>query len=425
MGLLIKAVQVCDLKSPFHNQVVDIAINDEGVIDNIGEIESKGQEVITGQGLKVSTGWVDMHANFNDPGFEHKEDIFSGMKSAQYGGFTDVVVLPNAKPTIQSKNDIIYLRQRAAQFVSQIHPMAAVTLGTKGEELTEMIDLHHAGAIAFTDGDHPIWHTDILMKALLYLQQIDGLLINKPEDRWLAANGVMHEGIASTLSGMKGIPSLAETLMLKRDLMLLEFVGGKIHFAGVSSAESVQMIREAKQKGLKVTCDVPVYQLLLNDNDVVDFDTNYKVKPPLRTEKDRLALIEGLKDNTIDVISSYHSPQDSESKCLEFDLAEFGIISLATFLPNLVSISEQIPMETLIQKITHNPRELLKLESTTIKMGARATLTIFDENEKWRFDSTTNFSKSINSPWFGQELTGRVKHLVVGKNIFSTSAVKL
>jgi dihydroorotase len=425
MGLLIKAVQVCDLQSPFHNQTVDISINDDGIIDNIGKLEGNGQAVIDGKGMKVSTGWVDMHANFNDPGLEHKEDVFSGMEAAQFGGFSDVVVLPNTKPTIQSKSDIIYLRQRAAQFVSQIHPMAAVTLGVKGEELTEMIDLHHAGAIAFTDGEHAIWHTDILMKALLYLQQIDGLLINMPEDRWLAANGVMHEGIASTLSGMKGIPSLAESLMLKRDLMLLEFVGGKIHFAGVSSAESVQMIREAKQKGLNVTCDVPVYQLLLNDNDVVDFDTNYKVKPPLRTEQDRLALIEGIKDNTIDVIASYHCPQDTESKCLEFDLAEFGITSLATFLPNLVELSHQIPMEMLIEKITAKPRAILKLQRSTIKKGEKACLTIFDEKEKWTFDGSTNFSKSINSPWYGKELVGRVKLLVVGKKLFSTSAVKL
>jgi dihydroorotase len=425
MGLLIKAVQVCDVRSPYHNQTVDIAINDAGIIDNIGKLASNGQEVIDARGMKASTGWVDMHANFNDPGLEHKEDIFSGMQAAQFGGFSDVVVLPNTKPTIQSKNDIIYLRQQASQFVSQLHPMAAVTLGTKGEELTEMIDLHHAGAIAFTDGEQPIWHTDILMKALLYLQHIDGLLINMPEDRWLAANGVMHEGIASTLSGMKGIPSLAESLMLKRDLMLLEFVGGKIHFAGVSSAESVQMIREAKQKGLKVTCDVPVYQLLLTDNDVVDFDTNYKVKPPLRTEQDRLALIEGIKDNTIDAIASYHSPQDPEGKCLEFDLAEFGITSLATFLPNLVALSDQIPMETLIEKITTAPREILKLKNSNIEKGAKACLTIFDENEKWTFDNSTNFSKSTNSPWFGQELTGKVKYVVVGERTFSTSFVKM
>lgn len=414
MGLLIKGARILDPTSPYNNQAVDIAIGENGNITAIGKLENVSDQVINAEGCLATVGWVDMHAHFNDPGLEHKEDIASGMHAAQAGGFTDVAVLPNTKPVVQTKNDVTYLLRRAERFLAKIHPIAAVTIGTKGEELTEIIDLHHAGAVAFSDGEHPVWHTDILIKSLTYLQHIDGLLINKPVDKWLTAFGVMNEGETSTLYGMKGMPALAEEIMIRRDLMLLEYAGGKIHFSGISAAGSVALIREAKTKGLKVTCDVPVYNLVLEDNLISDFDTNYKVSPPLRTNADRMALVEGLKDGTIDAIASYHTPHDTESKRLEFDLADFGMISLQTFLPNILACQEHLPIEKALAAFTTNPRTILKLPQHSISVGQAANITLFDPTAEWVFDSATNRSKSINSPWYGQKLKGRVKAVVVG-----------
>jgi dihydroorotase len=288
----------------------------------------------------------------------------------------------------------------------QIYPLAAVTKNNKGEELTEMIDLHEAGAVAFTDGLKPIWHTDILLKSLQYLQKFDGLLIDHPEDIWLNLFGQMHEGINSTMLGLKGMPRIAEDTAVGRNLELLSYAGGRLHFSRLSSGKAIDMIRTARKK-LNITCDIAIYQPLLDDSLLSDFDTNYKVNPPLREKVDNDALMKALKDGTIDVLCSGHTPHEDESKSLEFDLAEFGMINLQTFAANLATLSAIVDWDVLMEKITINPRKLLGLEIPTIDVDAKANLTLFDPARTWTFDEKTNFSKSRNSPWLNKEVKGK------------------
>ena len=270
----------------------------------------------------------------------------------------------------------------------------------------EELDLHEAGAVAFTDGLKPIWHTDIVLKALQYLQKFNGVLIDHPEDTWLNLFGQMHEGVTSTRLGLKGMPRIAEEIVIGKHIELLNYAGGKLHLARISAAKSVDLIRAAKKKA-KLSCDVAAYQPLFDDNLLSDFDTNYKVNPPLREKADNEALIKGLKDGTIDVICSGHLPHDDESKNLEFDLAEFGIINLQTFGAHLTALSKYVDWATLIEKVTSGPREVLNAEVPKIDEGVKANLTLFDPDKIWVLDDKSNQSKSKNSPWFGKELKGK------------------
>ena len=289
MNILLKEVTILDPKSTHHNKIVNVHIKD-GIISSIDNKEHKADQVIEGKGMWLSKGWIDMRANFNDPGLECKEDIASGCKAAAHGGFTQVAVLPNTEPVIQSKSHIEYIKSQSNTSVTDVLPIAAVTIDTKGEDLTEMLDLHKAGAIAFSDGSKSIWHADIMLKSLIYLQKIDGLLINQPEEKMLTRHGSMNEGITSTVLGLKGLPALAEHLMIKRDLDLLAYSGGKIHFSNISSEESVKLIKKAKNKDINVTCDVSIHHLIYTDEALSGYDSNYKINPPLREEKDRNAL---------------------------------------------------------------------------------------------------------------------------------------
>lgn len=406
MKILIQAAKILDSNSPFHKKEKNILLQN-GRITEIGDKNYQADKVIKAEGMILSTGWFDLGAFIGDPGLEHKEDLESGAKAAVAGGFTEIAVLPNTEPCIQTKNDVNYLTRGNDNRLLQIHPLASVTKNNKGEELTEMIDLHEAGAAGFTDGLKPIWHTDIFLKSLQYLQKFNGVLIDHPEDIWLNMFGQMHEGLNSTMLGLKGMPGIAEEVAISRNLKLLQYAGGRLHLAKLSTAKSVALVRAAKQK-MNVTCDITAYQPLLDDSMLSGFDTNYKVNPPLREKSDNDALIKGLNDGTIDVICSGHVPQDEESKSIEFDLADAGIISLQTFGSNLVALSKSVDWPVLIEKVTQGPRAVLNLESPVIDVEAKANLTLFDPNLKWTLDEKTNLSKSKNSPWFGQSLTGKV-----------------
>lgn len=417
MSILLKGATVLIPHSERHNQLVDILIGDDGLIKEIGStINSEATESIKCDGQYVTLGWFDMRAQFHDPGHEYKEDIRSGVKLAQASGFTDVAILPNTQPVLQTKNDLAYVisKTSTADAICKVHPMATVTRDAKGEELTEMMDLHHGGAVAFTDGTEPLWHTDILLKSLQYLQPFDGVLINLPQDKWLSMFGTMNEGMTSVTLGMKGIPRIAEEIMIERDIKLLEYAGGKIHFSCISTAGSVDLIRKAKSKGLNVTCDTAIYHLIYDDSAVKDYDTNFRVKPPLRGAEDRQALIEGLIDDTIDCIVSNHSPQDEESKKLEFDLADDGMISLQTFWPWLIALKDTLPLDVAIAKITSEPRRILGQNVPSLDVGQEACLTVVDPNEKWLYDKKSNLSKSQNSPILGKELVGKVTAVIRG-----------
>ncbi len=406
MEFLIRAVQILHSDSPLHKSTKDILISN-GRIEKIADrIDFVGQ-VISADNLKCSIGWFDMRAHYYDPGLEYKEDIESGANTALAGGFTDVAILPNTNPVVSSKNAVSYYQKFNRLSQLNLHPIAALTLGCEGKELTEMIDLNHAGAVAFSDGLKPVWHTDILLKSLQYLQKFNGLLINKAEDLHLTSFAHMHEGEVSTLMGVKGMPSLSESLMIQRDLKLLEYSGGRLHFSLVSCADSVELIRTAKSKGLNVTCDVGVNYLKYTDDALHDYDTNLKVNPPYRLESDRQALIEGVKDGTIDVIVSDHNPHDEESKKLEFDLADFGSSNQQAFY-SLASDIFSDELDNHIECFTKKPRSILNLEVPDIAEGSDACMTLFTPNGKWSFDKINNKSKSVASPLFNKNLNGSV-----------------
>ncbi|GAB2767122.1 dihydroorotase [Rhabdobacter roseus] len=416
MKLLLRSVRIIDKASPWHNQVKDVLV-EHGTIARIGDqLEAETAQVKEGNGWCVSPGWVDMRVASRDPGFEHKEDFRSVREVAARGGFTDVLMLPNSRPVVDSKGTLNYIRQELREQSVQLHVAAAVTRQAEGVDFTEMIDLHRAGAAAFTDGEHPIQNADILLKALLYLRPLNTLLINRPEDRQLTIFGQMNEGVTSTLLGLKGMPHLAEEMMVFRDLQLLAYALEKndfepgtekplLHLSLLSTARAVEMVREAKKKGLPVSCDMAAHQLAFDDTAIQDFDTNLKVNPPFRTATDQEALRRGLADGTIDVIVSDHSPHDEESKNLEFDHADFGITGLETAF-SLALMHTGLAVEEVVAKLTSRPRQILRLPAVSVVEGSAACLTIFEPEAEWTF--TRSYSKAKNTPFLGQTLRGRV-----------------
>jgi dihydroorotase len=308
---------------------------------------------------------------------------------------------------VQTKGAINFIKNRTHTLPVTLLPAAAITVDAAGKDLTEMIDLHRSGAVAFTDGTHPLQGADVMLKALQYLQPFSGLLLNRPEHTRLTENGQMHEGEASTRLGMKGIPSLAEEVTITRDLQLLRYTGGKLHFSLISTAAAVAAIRRAKEEGLQVTCDVASYQAAFTDETLEPFDTNYKVTPPFRSASDAAAIKEGLRDGTIDALVSAHMPQDVEAKKLEFDLAEFGIINLETAFA-VANTTLELPLELLLEKLTSNPRRILGLPEARLAVGEAASLTFFAPAQTWVPSAEKSKSKSYNSPFFGRELKGRV-----------------
>ena len=407
MNILIKSAEILDPGSDFFKKTKNILI-ENGQIKKISDTNHKADLVIEGDNLKVSIGWFDMRTSIKDPGFEHKEDINSAGLAASAGGFTEIACLSNTKPVIQTKDVISYIKAKAQSTLLDIHPIAAVTIDNKGEEMTEMMDLHYSGAVAFSDAEKPVWHPDVLLKALQYIQTFNGLLINRPEEKKLTIGGQMNEGKVSTQLGLKGIPKLAEELMIERDIKILEYAGGRIHFALVSSPKSLEMIREAKKKGLQVTCDISAHHLTLDETLLTDFDTYLKVSPPLRSKDDIVLFWKAIADDTIDAIVSDHNPQDEECKNLEFDLADFGIIGLETAFAAINTGNKKIKLEKIIEKITSSPRKILNTPMPVIEEGASANLTVFDPEIEWVFSPKDIKSKSKNSPYLGKKFKGRV-----------------
>lgn len=422
MKTLIRSAKIICKTSDYHGQTKDIFI-ENGIIQQIGDgLSLEADEVIEGDDLHVSVGWFDMRVHAKEPGHEYKESLESMELTALAGGFTEIALLPNTHPVVQTRESVNYLKRSGDRV--KFHPMAAVTLKCEGKDFTEMIDLHAAGAIAFTDGDNPIQNPDIFLKSLQYLTQFGGLLINHPEDINLTHFGQMHDGSMSTFLGMKGMPQMAEEIMLMRDITLLKYVMDTpfmnefsdksiLHFSCISSQETVNLVRMAKEMDLPVTCDVAAHQLCFTENDLSSFDSNFKVSPPFRTQEDVEALWEGLADGTIDVIVSDHNPQDEESKKLEFDMAEFGVIGLETVFSSVNTYNKTLSLEDIIEKITDNPRRILRLNHPEIEEGKKANLTIFTPNQEWVYEEKTIVSKSKNSPFLGKTLKGKVIRVIV------------
>jgi dihydroorotase len=423
MKLLIRAARIVDAQSPFNGQVRDVLL-ENGLIRQIGESltvdeDASSVQLIEQAGLCISPGWVDMRVSAKDPGFEQKEDLTTVCRAAVLGGFTDIAVLPNTKPVLDSKDTLGYIRQATQGQPVNVHPIAAITKRTEGQDFTDMIDLHHAGAVAFSDGELPLTHPDLLLKTLQYLRPFNGLLMNRPEEQNLTLFGQMNEGLSSTLLGLKGIPAMAEEMMIERDLRLLEYLfprtadrptGTVLHFSTISTARSVELIRQAKQQGLPVSCDMAAHQLAFTDSALMGFDTNLKVNPPFRLPADREALKQGLADGTIDAIVSDHNPQDDESKNIEFDHAEFGIIGLETAFAVVRTHYPELPLEQLIEALTQRPRQILRLPTQTIDENQPATLTLFNPDLEWTYERTA--SRSKNSPFFGKTLRGKALWII-------------
>ena len=413
MSLLLNSLVVSDSRSKYHNSSVNILISSDGRIKKISKkkINVKAKKTIDLNSCKLSAGWVDFSSNFCDPGYEYKEDLISGVSVASSSGFTDVIINHNTNPVIQNKNDISYIKNKSLNSLCSVYPTASVTKNSMGVEMNDLIDLHHSGAIAFCDSN--LQNSELILNVLIYLKQFNGLYISKPKEPYLS-NGVVNDGLNSNTLGLKSIPNISESIAIERDISLLKYSGGRIHFSGISTKEAVDLIRKAKKSGLDVTCDVPIYNLLLDDEKILDFNTNFKVYPPLRSQSDIDELLRGLEDGTIDVISSHHQPQDIDSKNCEFEKASFGIISLQTFYSNLLEISRKIPFEILAEKITTNPRKILGIKNPEIKEGSIACFTVFDEMGSWDYNDSTNQSKSKNSPWMDWSLRGKVRGVVNG-----------
>ena len=405
--ILIRSVTILHPSSEHHNKTVDLLIRD-GKISKISKKIDKADDatVIDGKGRYLSVGFFDLNVNFCEPGFETKEDLQSGAAAAVAGGFTGVAVQPSTNPPIHSKSEVSYIVSKSKGLLVDVHPLGCISQNREGKDLAELYDMRMAGAIAFTDGTKPIQDSGLMSRALLYSKGFDGLVFSYPEDVSIAGKGKMNEGEVSTYLGMKGIPALAEEVHISRDLYLAEYNDCPIHFSTISCANSVDLIRKAKQKGLKVSCDVAAHHLNLTDQSLQEFDSNYKVKPPLRTSKDQKALIKGLKDGVIDAIVSQHTPHEIEYKDVEFEIASFGIIGLQTVLP--LALKAGLSPEEIVTKLAINPRKILGLALPVFKEDEPANMVLFDTTTEWHFDAETNYSKSSNSPFINTKLQGKV-----------------
>ena len=404
MNTIIRDAKIIDSESPFHNQTVDILIVD-GSIKKIGTSlpNTENTTEVKLDNLHVSQGWFDSSVSLGEPGFEERETIANGLDVAARSGFTAIALQPNSYPIIDNQSQINFVKSKAYGHATQLFPIGALTKGSDGKDMTELFDMKNAGAVAFGDYNKSLDNANLLKIALQYVQDFDGLVIAFAEDSNIKGSGVANEGIVSTRLGLKGIPNLAEELQIARNLFLLEYTGGKLHIPTISTAKSVQLIKDAKAKGLNVTCSVAVHHLALTDSTLEGFDTRYKVSPPLRTEIDRKALLAGILDNTIDMITSDHNPIDIEHKKMEFDLAKNGTIGLESAFGALLTV---LPLEKVIEKLTAG-KATFGIESQTIAEGSKANITLFSPDAKSKFVKENILSKSKNSAFLGIEIKGK------------------
>ncbi|SHM54417.1 dihydroorotase [Flavobacterium xinjiangense] len=414
MKIIIRGAKIIDSKSPFHNQTLDILIVD-GFIKKIGKSlpNSENADEIKLDNLHVSQGWFDSSVSFGEPGYEDRETIENGLNTASKSGFTAIALQPNSFPIIDNQSQVNFVLNKAHGFATQLFPIGALTKESEGKDMAELYDMKKAGAIAFGDYNRSLDNANLLKIALQYVQDFDGLVIAFAQDEKIKGNGVANEGIVSTQLGLKGIPNLAEELQIARNLFLLEYTGGKLHIPTISTAKSMQLIKEAKAKGLNVTCSVAVHHLVLTDSTLEGFDTRYKVSPPLRTETDRKALLKGIKDGTIDMITSDHNPIDIEHKKMEFDTAKNGTIGLESAFGALMTV---IPLETIIEKLTAG-KAVFSIDSNSIDEGLKANLTLFNPETKSIFTKSNILSKSKNSAFLGMEIKGKVYGIVNQRKI--------
>ena len=417
MNILIKQACIVDPTSSFNGQITDIFI-ENGVIKRIGnKLSVSADKEINVDGLHVSPGWMDIFSNFADPGYEFKETLETGAQAAAAGGYTDVIVIPNPSPVIHNKANIEYIIQKSRSLPVNIHPAGAITKNTEGKELAEMFDMQISGAIAFTDGLHSIQSSGLLLKALQYVKAFDGIIIQLPDDKSINPQGLMNEGLTSTRLGLPGKPAIAEELVIARDIKLARYAESRIHFTGVSTKKSLEYIQRAKEN-TDVTCSATPYHLFFCDEDLLDYDTNLKVDPPLRSKQDRDALQKGVVNGTIDCIATHHLPHEFDSKTLEFEYAKYGMIGLETTYAVVNTCLEKISQQKLVELLSINPRRVFRKEVPGVRENEKAILTLFAPRQKWTVTGSDLRSRSKNSPFVGKELTGKVIGIVNKEKLF-------
>ena len=412
MNLLIKSATIIDSKSNFHNTSQDILV-EKGIITKISKSikNPKNYKEIKLDNLHISQGWFDSSVCFGEPGFEERETIQNGLKTAAASGFTAVAMNANTQPVIDTSADVAFVNSKSANNAVTLVPIGALTKESKSDELAELFDMKNTGAVAFYDYKKPISNPNLLKIALQYASTFGGLVCSFAQENKISGLGVMNEGITSTSVGLKGNPSLAEELHVARDLFLLEYTDGKLHIPTISTAKSVDLIRDAKKKKLDVTCSVPLHNLYFTDTVLKDFDTSFKVTPPLRTKDDVEALIKGLKDGTIDMVTSDHNPINIELKKVEFDYADYGTIGLESAFSVLNSI---FTIKKTIGLLTSG-KERFGLKNSPINIGNTIDITLFNPNTKYTFTDKNILSKSKNTIFDQEELIGKVYGIISNK----------
>lgn len=417
MKILIKQARIVDPLSPLNGQITDILI-ENGIFSKIASpIDDKADKIIEAKNLCISPGWVDVFANFADPGYEYKETLETGAAAAAAGGYTDVFIIPNTNPVIHNKAAVEYVVQKRHELPVTIHPIGAITKNAEGKELAEMYDMKKSGAIAFGDGLQSVQSAGLLVKALQYVKAFDGILIQIPDDKSINPHGLMNEGIISTSLGLPGKPAMAEELIVARDIKLTRYAESRLHFTGISSAKSVEYIKRAKDGGLNISCSVTPYHLYFSDEDLQDYNTNLKVNPPLRTPADRDQLREAVKNGTIDCIASHHLPHEYDSKTIEFEYAKYGMNGLETTYAVINTIFGDLSQEKIVELMSTNPRKLFGMDTAEIREGKKARVTLFDPEKKWTVERSGFRSKSSNSAFTRKELKGKPLGIINGEKI--------
>lgn len=418
MKILIKQARVVDPHSQFNGQIVDILIN-HGVIRLIDKkISQSSDQEIDLSGSCVSPGWMDMFAHFADPGYEYKESLSSGAEAAAAGGFTDVMVIPNTRPVVDTKSQVEYIVQKSRSLPVTIHPMGAISKNTEGKELAEMYDMKASGAIAFGDGLNCVQLAGLLVKALQYVKAFNGLIVQLPDDKSIQPNGLMHEGIFSTRLGLPGKPSLAEELIVARDIKLTRYAESRMHFTGIASKKSLEYIQRGKESGLEISCSVTPQHLFFCDEDLQDYDSNLKVNPPFRSANDREGLRKAVASGIVDCIATHHLPHELDSKNTEFESAQYGITGLETAYAVLKTSLPEISEERWIELLSINPRKITGLNPLQIRENETASLTLFNPEASWTYEERNIRSKSRNSPFIGKRLTGKVIGIIHKDQVF-------
>jgi dihydroorotase len=416
MKILIRKARIVDSNSSFNGLKKDIFLENGRITLIQDQIKTSADQIVESENLHISPGWIDIFSHFCDPGFEFKETLETGAFAAAAGGYTNVFVLPNTMPIVHNKSQVEYIREKSRSLPVDIHPIGAATKNAEGRDLAEMYDMQASGAIAFGDGLNSIQSAGLLLKALQYVKTFNGTVIQIPDDKTIGTHGLINEGIISTRLGLPGKPVIAEELMVARDIKLASYAESQIHFTGITSKKSIEYIRRGRGGGAQISCSVTPYHLFFTDEDLMDYDTDLKVNPPIRNRHERDALLEAVKNGLVDCIASHHQPHEWDSKTCEFEYAKFGMIGLESAFGAIGALG--IDSATWVKLVAINTRKIFGFPPMSVEEGAKADLTFFNPDTIYRFEEHHIRSKSKNSPFIGKELKGKVIGIINGEKLF-------